>query len=148
MAATKPHGARKGANRHHKIECAAGCGAILRMTTKAIGQMGGPPFCGCGAGRMLVVDLGIAARVLSDELLSDHPDYQAELAAEARRVIRDARSAGHRHQCGGCRKFIRSVREHCSCGYHNDIVGGRNEGRYVEGSARCAAWQRQPDMPF
>jgi hypothetical protein len=154
MPTDRTGSARKGApqrNRHHKLDCAM-CGAIVRMSRKALAQMGAPPSCGCGAGPMLVESLEVAAAVLPDHLLADHPDYNAQLAADARKALREHRTSGNRHQCGGCDVFVPAVNHHCRCGFKNDIVGGRNEGRWVEGSARCTEWEREQEiaegMPF
>lgn len=127
--------------RYRRVECES-CGCIARMTRKALAGSG-VPFCGCGAGRMLITSLEDAAAVLSDDALTSHPAYRADAAAEARRAIRAHTGAGNRHQCGGCRVFIPAVNHHCRCGFQNDIRGGRNEGRWVEGSSRCVQWEQE-----
>ena len=80
------------------------------------------------------------------ELAHEHPDF----AAYTEREIRSAQRASaksvlvpNRMRCGGCNAWVGAANERHSCGFHNDIRGNRNHGRWAEGTSRIAA-----AMPF
>lgn len=52
---------------------------------------------------------------------------------EVRRLLRQPRGAvGYGPpRCGGCRRWLASTRERCSCGFNNDVRGARNLGGYT-----------------
>jgi hypothetical protein len=133
-------------SRLRKAECTA-CGCIVRMSRAAMSRSG-VPFCGCGAGRLLVSELEDAARVLPDEQLYEHPGFREWGAAEHRRAIREARKAGERMHCGGCHAFIPASNHACRCGFANDIRSGRNLGGWVSGASYCSEWKAEQEWPF
>lgn len=76
-----------------------------------------------------------ARRAIAD---ATEADALAELEqdwrdAELRRWRREHRRGGVQrvHQCGGCRRMLRSTGERCDCGFQNRIgLDGRNRGGY------------------
>ena len=76
--------------------------------------------------------LGVLDRCSREEALAEleHEDKTREI----RRIEREegrGRSNDRRLRCGGCRRWLIAVNEHCgNCGFHNDIRGRRNTGGY------------------
>jgi hypothetical protein len=130
-----------GNGRLRKIECPTD-GMVAYVSRGAIIRHG-LPYCACGM-RMMFANLEDAL-CACPELAHEHPDF----AAYTEREIRSAqRAATHvpagRFQCGACRKFVAQTNALCDCGFHNDIRGNRNHGRYeVSGSQRIGV-----EMPF
>lgn len=134
-------------SRLRKVECQC-CGCIARMSRAAMARSG-VPFCGCGEGRMHVVDLEDACAVLPLEELYSHPDFREMAALEQRRDIRQARKSGSRLHCGGCQAFIPAANHDCSCGFANSIgLDGRNAGRWVSGASYLPGQRAGGEMPF
>jgi hypothetical protein len=78
------------------------------------------------------------------ELAHEHPDFAAYTEREIRSAVRAATHVpAAQLRCGGCNAFVGSTNERHSCGFHNDIRGNRNHGRWAEGTSRIAA-----AMPF
>jgi hypothetical protein len=130
MSAPVKRGTRR-TTRLRKLECDC-CGLILRAAFNPV-QAVGLPGCACtGTFRWEHADDAGAAGDY------DHPGVAAAMRADDARLKRADRSAdsGHRMRCGGCRRWVRSARENCSCGFANDIRGGRNRG----GFADAASW--------
>lgn len=134
-------------SRLRKVECTM-CGCIVRMSRAAMARSG-VPFCGCGQGRMLVVDLDDACAVLPAEELYAHPDFREMAAREHRRDIRSAHKSGSRLHCGGCHAFIPAANHDCGCGFANRIgLDGRNAGRWVSGASYLPGGRAHGEMPF
>jgi hypothetical protein len=67
-----------------------------------------------------------------DELVEQEVDrrFADEHVKPERRPRAPARSDGRTWRCFGCRRFMATPGEHCSCGFNNGL------GRYVEGTMR------------
>jgi len=126
-----------GNGRLRKLECPTD--GFIAYTSRGAVIRHGLPLCACGM-RLYFADLEDML-CAAPELAHEHPDF----AAYTEREIRSAqRAATHvpagRFQCGGCRKFVPATNHLCECGFHNDIRGNRNHGRYVvSGSSRVRA---------
>jgi hypothetical protein len=131
-----------GAGRLMKAECPT-CEMIAYLSRGAAIRHG-LPTCACGS-RLFFSKLEVQMEAVP-ELAHEHPDF----AAFTEREIRSAQRASansvlvpNRLRCGGCNAWVSATNERHSCGFHNDIRGNRNHGRWVEGSSRVSA-----GMPF
>jgi len=102
----------------------------------------GMPTCACGS-RMFFSSLDVQMDAVPD-LAHEHPDFKAYTERAIRSAMREATRAGLvQLRCGGCNAWISSTNARHSCGFHNDIRGNRNHGRWAEGTSRANA-----GMPF
>lgn len=131
--------------RLRKVECTA-CGCIARMSRAAI-RRSGLPTCGCGVA-MTCSDIEDAASCLPERELLVQPVYVEARELETRRALRETRIHGvqHRHQCHGCKAFIRHPSALCGCGFLNDPRTGA--GRYVETTYSAGFGASADSMPF
>ena len=125
-----------GNGRLRKLECPTD-GMILYASRGAVIRHG-LPHCACGM-RMFFRNLEDAL-CACPELAHEHPDFAAYTEREVRSAQRAASNvpAGRLH-CGGCNAFVPATNHRCSCGFHNDLRGNRNHGRWVEGASRAGA---------
>jgi hypothetical protein len=95
----------------------------------------GMPMCACGS-RLHFSKLDVQMEAVP-ELQHEHPDFAAWTERQVRSAQRAAShvGGGGSFQCGGCSRFVRRVNEHHDCGFHNDIRGSRNHGRWATGSS-------------
>lgn len=121
------------------------CTFTTRATRGAVAKVGRCPTCGCGA-PMTFDDIEDVLAVFGPDAIVEHPSYVAEMDRWAGQALREATTGGHQRRCGGCQRYIRRVNEECGCGFHNDIRGNRNHGRWVEGASFCK--QARDEMPF
>lgn len=135
-----PRAKSTGAGRLRKIEC-FGCQMILYSSRGAVIRHG-LPRCGCGA-HMFFADLEDALAA-SPTVAHHHPDFAAYTEREIQSAMRAAtKIPSERIRCGGCNAWVGASNARCSCGFHNDVRGNRNYGRWVEGMSRT-----RQDMPF
>lgn len=113
--------------RLRKCECPE-CGYTIRVTRRWLAV--GLPGCPCGE----------TMRCPDAEDYMRYPSEEQRVQLEERDVRRLERMTDGRHgrlmQCGGCNRIIRSAREHCHCGFENDIRGMHNEGGWGSGYSR------------
>jgi len=125
-----------------KAECPT-CQMIVYLSRGAVIRHG-MPVCACGS-RLFFSKLDVHMEACPDTA-HEHPDYRAHAELEIRRALRESRNSvlvPNRMHCGGCNAWITATNHRCSCGFHNDVRGNRNHGRWVEGSSRVSA-----AMPF
>src|SRR3954465_9183270 len=123
MAASKASG--KG--RLRKAECPT-CQMIVYLSRGAAIRHG-MPACGCGA-RMFFADLEDALAAVPG-VAHEHPDFKAYTEREIRSAMRAATHVpAAQLRCGGCNAFVSATNERHSCGFHNDVRGNRNFGRW------------------
>ena len=135
-----PRGKTNGSGRLRKIECHA-CQMILYSSRGAVIRHG-MPRCGCGA-NMFFAELEDALAAAPD-IAHLHPDFAAYTEREIQSAMRAAGRVGAAQlRCGGCNAWIARANERHSCGFHNDVRGDRNYGRWVEGASRA-----REEMPF
>lgn len=109
--------------RERKAECRS-CGYVIRVTRTHLAK--GTPICPCGE-RMECL-------CLEDRMVCGDEQAYSELVAKASRRYAPKPFGGvrHVHQCGGCRRLLKSPLELCrNCGYDNGAQ------RYVEGVSSC-----------
>lgn len=132
--------AAKQTGRLMKAECPT-CEMIAYLSRGAVIRHG-MPVCACGS-RMFFSKLDVQMEALP-ELAHEHPDFNAMVQREVRSAQRQASHVpAGRFQCGGCNKIVRRTNEQHDCGFHNDIRGSRNHGRWATGSSVSLA-----AMPF
>lgn len=134
--------AKRQTGRLMKAEC-MGCEMIVYLSRGAVVRHG-MPSCACGE-RMYFSKLDVQLEALPGHA-HEHPDFKAFSELEIRRAQRAARNSvlvPNRMRCGGCNAWISASNERHSCGFHNDVRGNRNHGRWVTGMSRAAA-----EMPF
>jgi hypothetical protein len=124
-----------------KAECPT-CEMIAYLSRGAVIRHG-MPMCACGS-RLFFAKLDVQMEALP-ELAHEHPDFKAYTEREIRSAIRQVTRVNGSPQlrCGGCNAWISATNERHSCGFHNDVRGNRNHGRWSEGTSRVAA-----EMPF
>jgi hypothetical protein len=123
-----------------KAECPS-CQMIVYLSRGAAIRHG-MPSCACG-GRVFFSRLEVQMDAVP-ELAHEHPDYRAWTERQIRSAVRDNARAGMvQLRCGGCNAWVSATNERHSCGFHNDIRGNRNHGRWVEGASRA-----REEMPF
>jgi len=130
-----------GVGRLMKAECPH-CEFIAYLSRGAAIRHG-MPSCAC-SGRMFFSKLDVQLEALP-ELAHEHPDFKAYTEREIRSAVREAKriNGGPQLRCGGSNAWVGATNERHSCGFHNDIRGNRNHGRWVSGTSRIAS-----AMPF
>jgi hypothetical protein len=129
-----------GSGRLRKLECPVD-GMILYVSRGAVIRHG-LPRCACGE-RVFFADLEDMFAA-APQHAHEHPDFKAFTEREIRKAQRAATHVpAGRMQCGGCGAFVQASNALCSCGFHNDVRGNRNHGRWVAGASRVSA-----AMPF
>lgn len=129
-----------GSGRLRKLECPVD-GMILYVSRGAVIRHG-LPRCACGM-RVFFAELDDQFAA-APQHAHEHPDFKAYTEREIRKAQREAVSVpASRLRCGGCNAFVPATNHRCSCGFHNDVRGNRNHGRWVAGGSRVSA-----AMPF
>lgn len=128
-----PRARSNGTGRLRALECPTD-GMIAYVSRGAVIRHG-LPRCACGM-RMFFRDLE-DQMAAAYELAHEHPDFAAYVEREVRSAQRAASNVpAARLRCGGCNAFVKATNHRCSCGFHNDIRGNRNHGRWQEGASR------------
>lgn len=125
-----------GNGRLRKLECPTD-GMIAYCSRGAVIRHG-LPFCACGM-QLFFADLEDMLAAVPHQA-HEHPDFAAYTEREIRSAQRASANvpAGRLH-CGGCNAFVPATNHRCSCGFHNDVRGNRNHGRWVAGASRASA---------
>ncbi len=127
-----------GSGRSRKLECPT-CEMIAYASRGAVIRHG-LPHCACG-GRLFFRDLEDQFAA-APEFAHEHPDFGAFTEREIRSARRESANSvlvPNQLRCGGCNAWVSAANERHSCGFHNDIRGNRNHGRWVTGTSRLAA---------
>lgn len=119
-----------------KAECPT-CEFIAYVSRGAVIRHG-MPLCACGS-RLFFSKLDVQMEALP-ELAHEHPDFAAMVRREVNAAARAASNVpAERLRCGGCSAWVGATNARHSCGFHNDIRGNRNHGRWVTGASYAAS---------
>jgi hypothetical protein len=128
-----------GNGRLRKLECPTD-GMIAYCSRGAVIRHG-LPFCACGM-QLFFADLEDMLAAVPHQA-HEHPDFAAYTEREIRSAQREARKvpAGtlNCHTCGACHAPIRATNTVCGCGFHNDVRGNRNYGRWTAGHSAVSS---------